>query len=749
MPSTTSQSRTLARKAPDHPEPPPALRLVAFQGGIGIELAAPVSRRPFFVEDLSWSLPGLKPPVDLSGGVRAFRHRRGLLQRAAAAIELLELQRWIEGRARSWIAARPLRVEVWRLREGLGIGLATHSGALAFDLLWAPEGDVARFVVAAPRSAGDFKGPSVTHAVRLCDAVLGALAERSGRVVSFGSLGRGLSELLLPAAGVRMPAIEALELGSLDFRAERIHVEAERARGPLKFPERTVRALEFAALVAEADGYLEAGETEPARQCYLAALERAPRHPELCHAVAAIDKDFAERSEAALGLLIESLPAVEFGSVGAELLARGGDMGGARLAIEKQASHETFAPLAALWWVQLAELAGNSPERSEYLERALAISPASHAARWARFSLRVALGDVNGAISDAEHLEAATTGNRERQLVNLEAARALQAVGYGVPAGRLFERALRYAPKDPDACLGMAESLLSVAKPERAFALLQRAAELASDASVKGRSNVLLGRLLAEHYRDIPQAIARVRAVEGVTEIAVEARALEAKWRGQLGDLAGATLAYARMRDLIEHLTLPESTKVSEWLLEAAQLAVERREPRVAERHLGLALRICPRDGRVAAAYRRVALELSGASAEPAGALDTAAALQPAQSGAGEPAHSAPAEVKQPEFHEDTDEEVERRVEQLKGQLQAGGALAPELLAELRDGLARLSRHAELFALLQARYEDANPEERAVLRPELRHVLAELSRVTRDTSPEEADIYEQMQQHYA
>ena len=57
------------------------LRLTVAGGALGLELYEPVALEPLVVEDLAWSLPKLRFPVDLSGGVDTFRHRRGELTR--------------------------------------------------------------------------------------------------------------------------------------------------------------------------------------------------------------------------------------------------------------------------------------------------------------------------------------------------------------------------------------------------------------------------------------------------------------------------------------------------------------------------------------------------------------------------------------------------------------------------------------------------------------------------------------------
>jgi hypothetical protein len=74
------------------------LRLRAARGGLGIESYRPLPLGPLSVEDLSWSLPGVRFPVDLSGGVRAFHNRRGELEHARLECQPERLSRWLHPR---------------------------------------------------------------------------------------------------------------------------------------------------------------------------------------------------------------------------------------------------------------------------------------------------------------------------------------------------------------------------------------------------------------------------------------------------------------------------------------------------------------------------------------------------------------------------------------------------------------------------------------------------------------------------
>ena len=63
------------------------LRLAVTKGGLGLELDQALTLGIFEIERLTVSLVGLSFPVDLSGGVARFRHRRGALESTVAGGE--------------------------------------------------------------------------------------------------------------------------------------------------------------------------------------------------------------------------------------------------------------------------------------------------------------------------------------------------------------------------------------------------------------------------------------------------------------------------------------------------------------------------------------------------------------------------------------------------------------------------------------------------------------------------------------
>jgi tetratricopeptide (TPR) repeat protein len=454
--------------------------------------------------------------------------------------------------------------------------------------------------------------PALGHALRAIDATLDGIAERRGRLVVFSDAGSELGKAILPAVGARAPGARRVRFSDITVQSDRVVVTLDAEIVPPALGAEATREVELALLVETGDQLLAAGDVESARAEYVAALEQAPRHPELVRMVAEIDAAVGGRGEAALGMLVESLPAHRAGLVGAELLASVGDIGGAREAIREAVRDEPFAPLSALAYCRLAALEKSAPERRAALDVAVARAPGLAEPRWARLVARLEAGDIAGAVADAEHYEAQHSGSAARHDACYKAARALLEHGYVTDAGRLFERALRYAPDDAAATAGLARSLMEAGKRGRAVALLERAVALSEGRGRPDADALLdLARLLADDLKDLPQAIARVRGVSASSDRMVEARRLEALWRSRIGDLAGASLAYARMREGVE-LGARTDSRAAEWLVEAALFERDARtEITAAELHLGVALRLSPHDPMIAARYREVAGELA------------------------------------------------------------------------------------------------------------------------------------------
>ncbi len=585
------------------------LRLTVTRGVLGMELYEPVEVGPLAVTRLSLTLPNLKFPLDLSGGVPQFRHRRGELEHATLCSDWLRLRKFFEPRLAGVLGPLLRPPAVFARGQGIGLGLVAERAALAFDLLWVPDGRHARFVVTQARGVG-LGGAALGYALRAVDGMFRGLAEREGRLIVMRDAGAVLGRLLLPAVGARAPSARRVRFGLFQMSAHELSVELDESFGPAALPPAGTRALELSQLVRAADDALARGATEDARSGYLLALEQAPRHPELVRLVADIDLQVQDRAEAALGMVVESMQATEAGLTGAELLWRTGDDDGARQAVMEAVARESYAPLSALMCCRLAEQESSPIERRAALDRAVALAPGLELPRARRFASRLERGDSDGALADAEHLEAMTPGARGKHDKNLRAGRAFFAAGFAREARRCFERALRYAPDDARATAGLARALLEAGLRERATTLFARAVALSEQSGQPDADALLdLALVLAHDLQDLPQAIARVRQISAASSRHVEARQLEAHWRMLLGDIAGASLVYGRMREAIE-LCAEAPPKAALYLLEAAEFerTVER-DVLAAERHLAIALRVAPHDRAVAERYRAVAAE--------------------------------------------------------------------------------------------------------------------------------------------
>ncbi|HEY6726939.1 MAG TPA: tetratricopeptide repeat protein, partial [Polyangiaceae bacterium] len=496
---------------------------------------------------------------------------------------------------------------VWLRPSGLSLGAVGEAGALAFDLLWAPDGEALRLVVANARGAG-LRAPALAFALRLLDLTLASLGARRGRVFTIDRAAPRVLTALLPPLGVRVPSTTGVS--DFEVRAEEgdVVVDLGGSAQIAALAFETVRALEIASLAEAADELLLAGELDRARHAYLDALERAPRHPDLALAVAEIDVCIGGRDEAALGLLVDSMAATQAGLVGAELLARVGDLVGAREAVQAQAVNETYAPVAALAWAALARHEPSPQGKLAALDRACARAPALTDVRWLRLAARLERRDSEGALADAQQLEATAQGSEQRHEVCSRAARLFLDAGQKAGAGRLFERALRYLPDDAVATAGLARAFMETNKPERAAALLERAVQLGERKGLVDAAALIdLAKVLARQLKDLPAAVARLCQVPAVSPRIIEARALEGRFRASLGDLTGATLAYARLRECVE-LEAHDEPRAKRWLVEAASFEEDyQRDVFAAERHLAVALRLAPHDEALLSRYRRVA----------------------------------------------------------------------------------------------------------------------------------------------
>jgi tetratricopeptide (TPR) repeat protein len=720
---------------------------------LGIELDAPFQLGPLRVTELAVSYPSVRFPVDLSGGVARFRHRRGELTRLAVEARASDLVAWAAPKLTGLLGSGRPDVVIAPVADGALVGVHSGERALAFEVVLVETASGLCLIPTAARGLG-LGAPAHVLALRALSLLLRSMGAIASGALVLRDAAALVAREVCAAAGARSPSSAEVRWSAPQSDAGTFELAASKGALPMALRDRALSALELCELAGEADALAFAGQLDEARRGYLAAQERAPRHPELSRRVAAIDLVKGDRAEGALGALVDAMFVVDAGLLGGELLGAVGDLDGARTAYARAAEAEAFGPLAALAWLRVAELATEVDERLMALDRAVTRAPSLPSARWARLGARVELADLRGARADADHLEAMTRGSEARHEVWRRAAKVFLARGHVAEASALFERALRYTPDDPEAVTGLARSLRESGEARRALDLFARAVALAERRGLPSHDASLeLARGLAELAGDRPAAIARARAVPADAPGALEARSLEGRWRSELGDLAGAALAFGRLRAGVELLPTPANDRaraVAAMLVEAAALEErERDDVLAAQRSLGLALRLAPRDRAIAHAFRRVSAEVERRRVAQ---LASTAPMDPSlPTELDEPTPTpTPARALAIDFEGAADdaslggEADEALVQRLTERLRANPSDHASVIA-LADALTRLGRDLELLALLSARIEEGDDQARRELIPRRRDALVRLAaRARREGRPSEAELYELM-----
>jgi hypothetical protein len=285
--------------------------------------------------------------------------------------------------------------------------------------------------------------------------------------------------------------------------------------------------------------------------------------------------------------------------------------------------------------------------------------------------------------------------------------------------------------------MGLGIALVGEGRAARGVSLLERAlATTQARGLPDGGVRLALARALAERLDDLPTAIAHASAVAADAAEAATARGLEGRWRARLGDLAGASLAFARLRDRaasraparVNERIDDETREATALLLEAAAMERERRDdPLAAQRHLAVALRLAPHDAEARRTYREVGAQIAGAPLEeeraiPAGGVGASPVASPASAGE---AHVIPeANPTRPVLDAFSDafaDDATRaaRVEDLTQRLR-GDPTNEAAADELAALLEALGRGHELVALLIGRVEDAPANRRDAVRARAR-----------------------------
>ncbi len=725
------------------------LRLAIGRDGLGIELGRPARIGCIDVTEIAVGLAGVRFPLDVSGGVARFRHRRGELKRLAIELDARAVERWAALKLRGIVSTETPNVWIAVRRDAATVALSGRDvvdpPVLACELTRDTPGHDLRLTVAHARGM-DLPAPATALAIATVRALLKDLATREGARFVIAHAGGRSARAVLPEAGAWAPSTTDLRGTTTGAAADAWIFQASVGGAQADAREEATRAREAASLTVEGDDARMAGDLVRARALDLAALERAPRHPAISARVAEIDALAGGRAEAALAILTEADPdpGAPRGPLLGELLAEAGDAAGAIAALARVGDTEVVPGLAARAYARAAGLSDDHHEALAWLDLAIARAPAMAGIRWTRVARRLAAGRIEDALADVEHLEAGAAGARAKHAVWRRAGESWRAAGLVGDAATLFERALRYLPDDPEALAGLGAALVEDAvgmgrgrsavpvapigrsarterRAARGATLLARAIELGeARGDDVSRMAIDLARALADALGDRPAAIARVRAVPNVARDVIVARGLEARWRAGLGDSAVASLAWARVRDLaaarFEEGDARDLETTASLLREAATFEREERaDLAAAQRHLAVALRLRPRDAEIERAYRAVCGELAPRPAAPVATLPAIAAPAP-----------LPAPPPAQAFTIPTDPDAAAvRVDFLIHALQADPT-RDDVVDELAALLMHLGRGLELLALLTARLEDAAPERRRQLVPQQRAVLARL-----------------------
>ncbi|HTN89354.1 MAG TPA: hypothetical protein VL242_37010, partial [Sorangium sp.] len=192
--------------APRPPDDRPVLRLAVSKGALAIELGEPFALGPLRVTELVVRLAGIRFPVDLSGGVARFRHRRGQLARLAVEAQGADLAGWAAPRLRGFFGEGTPQLLVAPAEDGALVALRSGETALAFDVAIAPGERALRLMPERARGVG-LETPPHALALRALSMIAGAHGRVVEGAVVLDAAVERIVRLLLPAAGARAPAV--------------------------------------------------------------------------------------------------------------------------------------------------------------------------------------------------------------------------------------------------------------------------------------------------------------------------------------------------------------------------------------------------------------------------------------------------------------------------------------------------------------------------------------------------------------
>jgi hypothetical protein len=251
-----------------------------------------------------------------------------------------------------------------------------------------------------------------------------------------------------------------------------------------------------------------------------------------------------------------------------------------------------------------------------------------------------------------------------------------------------------------------------------------------------------------------------MRKVSDESTYCVEARGLEARYRAKVEEVAGASIAYERMR--LSAARIPTEAHAP-WLVEAAAFERAQNNERRACAHLEALRSIAPahpifqREDAASPVLSGLNI-LSAANFAPVSQEPISVEIQSSErTAAGAPTLGAPFEgeldhmnqplaagvqrAEQPNVEDDAFED-ESRVETLRRKFEADPT-DDAVVDEMAVLLAKLDRGLELLSLLSARLEDAPETRRAALIPKQIEVLTRLEQGAREAGRStEADLYQ-------
>jgi tetratricopeptide (TPR) repeat protein len=709
--------------------------------GLGLELAGDAWLGPIWVTEIQTSLPGLTFPLDVSGGVSRFRHRRGRVERLVVEVPMEALAGHVATAAAGVLSPTRPRI-AWRMVDG-GVEFLLYAeeeptseglGPAMLAFRWTVAAVEEHVVVTVSHARGaQLREPATRLAIAATRQALRAACpgRASGASFRLEHVAEQVARALFPLAGARAPYCEATRPVRIYPAGEVWRLEAERD-GVTPTPHADAQRIRLAAEALQPvdHAWLERDEAR-ARDRLLALLGRTPRWADALLRLAELDAFHAEdRAEIARAALEGAMSELPVGELAGNLFQRCMDPSAARAAWLTAAHLEAFAPLRAALLLRVASTLTGQAKHAQ-LEEAVATCPALVAGHWALLRCALEQASEPRVIRAAtEHLEALSRGTHGRFTMLMR----LGAVFASTPdlATSYFERALRYAPRSFEAQIGLGRALLALGKHGRGLDLLARARER-MDAEGLPHDDLTceLADALAPYDRAL--AVLHLNRIPDTSVYAARARYLEATLRMQQGDDAAASQGFARMRELLRRSsTTTEGEARDEQLrwLRCAEDFEASRNPDAARllRDLGAELRLV------------WGVRVDAALAPPEQASASAGAADGA-------VHSPPPPAlelaRAPELDSAAFDEaqLEERIATLTRMLQADPD-ADEVVDELSELLARAGRGLELLALLSARIEDAPADKRGRYLPKQREVLLRLEQEARgEGNHSVADLY--------